>query len=252
MLRGETRARLHEARVALGDRDGETRSARAPARPARARHARTPRGRARRRPRTHAPGRTASGRSCLTGSSIRPSPGRTSSTRGVGRVGDQVRREARQVAPREARDHEHAVRRCPRAPRSACRARRAPTGGRRRRTGRACARAPSDPRSARASSAFSSSSPSPVERRDLRRSGERFASRRRPSGSTRSILFRTSSTGNSSGADLVQDVVDRLTWRSCSSSAADASTTCSTMSASSVSSSVDGEALDELRAAAGG
>ena len=88
--------------------------------------------------------------------------------------------------------------------------------------------------------ACSSSRPSPVARGDLRRvRGSGCASRRRPSSSTRSILFRTSCDGKLARADLVQHLArPPRPSRRAASSRADASATCRTMSATSVSSSV--------------
>ena len=102
----EPRARLDEAGVALRDRDGE---AGADERPLARRELDAlagRRGRGRRRPRTPAVGTTASSRSRWNGSSITRSPGSPLLLR---RVGDEEARVAAQVAPRQPRDHEHAV-----------------------------------------------------------------------------------------------------------------------------------------------
>ena len=114
---------------------------------------------------------------------------------------------------------EHAVRRCPRAPRSACRARRARRAARRSSYG--TSRRTRSQRSSKrsASSACSSSSPSPVSAETCGASGKRFASRRRPSGSTRSILFSTSSIGSSPAPISCSTSSTASRWRSCSSSA---------------------------------
>ena len=236
-LRREARARLDEARRSPRGSRPRGPSRRARARPARARRARRPPGRAPRRRRRRASGTTASGRSRRIGSSIR----RCSARAALG-VGDEVRREARAARGAGSRATiEHAVRRVlalldRRAERVELRQPAA-----RRRTARAAARARSGRRSAAREPGRSSSSPSPVARRDLRArpgSGSRAAGGR--AGRRRSILFSTSSTRQLAGADLVQHLIDR---RDRSSSplvvGRDASTTCSTRSATSVSSSVD-------------
>ena len=197
VLRGEARARLHEAGVALRDRDGEARRRRARARRARARRARRRRGRGRRRRRRRAPAATASARSRRIGSSIRRSPAarcRRSAIRNGAKRGSSRR-------GRRAID-EHAVRRV-----LALLDRRAervelgePAALLVRHEQPDASRSGSSKRSAMR--AFSSSRPSPVTAETCGASGKRFARRRRPSGSTRSILFSTSCDRQLARADL--------------------------------------------------
>ena len=225
VLRREPRARLHEPRVPVRDRDGEPGRRRALARPARARRARTRRGRGPRRRRRRAPARPRPGaaagsraRSCGLAARRR----RPSATRNA--------REPRQVAPRQPRDRRAPPPACPRAPRSARRARTAPR-----------ARAPSSYGTSRRTRSQRSSNCSREPRRQLleplpghaprpaARSGNRFASRRRPSASTRSILFSTSSTGSSAAPISSQHLLDRgAPARPARRPRPSASTTCST------------------------
>ena len=233
VLRGQARARLDEAGVAVRDRDREAGRRRARAPPARARPARRPTGRA---PRRRVGARRHDGLRPQPAGSAARSGGLLPARRGVG---DEERREARQVAARQPRDDEHAVGRVlalldRRAERVELRQPAALVV-----TARAGAPAPSRSSNRRASSAWSSSSPSPSRADTCGAPGKRFCSRRRPSGSTRSILFSTSSTGSSPAPISCRTSSTASRWRSCSSSGAEASTTCSTMSATSVSSSVD-------------
>ena len=236
VLRREPRTRLDEPRVAVGDRDREpgaderTLAGRElDALAGREVEARIARVRARR----HAP---RPRRSRRTGSSITPTPGlrrrRASATRN--------RANRAQLAPRQPRDHEHAVGACPRAPRSARRARRAPRAPRPSAYGTSSRTTSQRLANCSASRAFSSSSPSPGRApRPAARPGKRFASRRRPTSSTRSILFSTSCDRQLVGADLAAARPRPLaTISSSCSSSAEASATCSTRSATSVSSSV--------------
>ena len=232
VLRREARARLDEARVARRGSRRRARCRRARARPAPARRARTPRGRGPRRPRTRASARPR--RVAAAGSAARS---RRLPLRGA-RAHEEAR-VPREVAPRQARDDEHAVRRCPRAARSARRARRAPTARRRRRTGRAAARAPSGSRTARPAAPSAPRAPRRSPRETCGASGKRLPSRRRPISSTQVDLVQHELHGQLVGADLLQHVLDRRApSRSSSSSSAEPSATCSTTSATSVSSSV--------------
>ena len=152
----------------------------------------------------------------------RPGTARTGGARGAA----GARRRARRPA-------------CPRAARSARRARTAPRGGRPRRTGGAAAPAPSGARTARRSAPSAPRAPRRSRPTPAARPGSGSSSRRRPISSTRSILFSTSCTGSSRGADLVEHLLDRGDHRvELRRRAAEASATCSTMSATSVSSSV--------------
>ena len=194
MPRGEARARLDEAGVALGDRDGEAGADRRPL--ARAEHDALAGGQV--EPRVAGVGALGKRRVLA-----QPRDRRARSRRSP--LAHAVRAPRRRGTARSARSRGAAAGRgrgrpppCPRAPRSARRARTARRASPPRRTGRAAARPRSGRRSARRSRSRSSSSPSPVAAEPAARRGTGSPSRRRPSGSTRSILFRTSSTGTSS------------------------------------------------------
>ena len=167
VLRGEAGARLDEARVPVGDRDGEAGRRRAHARPARARRVRTPRGRVPRRRRMRASGTTASGRSrgsaARSRALARASPGDSATRKGAKR--------GRSRRGRRAID-EHAVRRVlalldRRAERVQLRQARRPP-----RTGSAGARAPSGRRTGRRASALQLLDPLAGRGGNLRRVGE--------------------------------------------------------------------------------
>ncbi len=157
-------------------------------------------------------------------------------------------REPRQVAPRQAGDH--AGRRprrvgalLDRRPERVELARGAPPSRVRARAG---ARASSGRRNARRARPSARRGPRRCAAETCGASGKRFARRRRPSGSIRSILFRTTSIGSSPAPISLRTSSTASRCRSCSSSEAAASITCSTMSATSVSSRVEREPLDEL------
>ena len=201
VARGEPGTRLDEARMSFGDCDGEAGADRRPL-SRRERHvARRRRDRARRLP--HRPGPAAP----HPGGAAEPGASRARGCRRL-RLRDEVRREAPQLAAREPGARRARPRRGRNARRSALRARTARSAFRRPRTGSAAAPARSGRRSAAAIRSRSSSSPSPVAAETCSAPGKRFASRRRVSGSTASILFRTSSRGKLVGADLRQHRVD--------------------------------------------
>ena len=193
MLRGEAGARLHEARVALRDRDREARRRPARARRARARRVRTRTGPGRRRRCRRAPGRRP--RRAAAGSAAR-----SGALPPLG-VGDQERRVAAELAPGQARDHEHALGRV---------LARLDRRAERIQLGEAAAllvreqQPDSSKRPANCSAirAFSSSSPSPVTAETCGASGKRLSSRRRPNSSTRVDLVQHELHRQLRGADL--------------------------------------------------
>ena len=232
MLRGEARARLHEARVALRDRDREARRHERALARARARRARRRTGRGPRRPRRRAPG--------SDGVVAQPPDRQLDQARLPLRgLGDQVRRVAPELAARQARDDEHAVRRV-----LALLDRRAERVELRQRAAVLVRheqphRLPAAREAARRSAPSAPRAPRPSTAETCGASGKRLSSRRRPISSTRSILFSTSCTGSSSAPISCEHLLDRGDHaRRARPRRAEASATCSTMSATSVSSSV--------------
>ena len=90
--------------------------------------------------------------------------------------------------------------------------------------------------------ASSSSRPSPVRAETRTASGFAFSSRRRATGSSRSILFSTSSRGDLPRADLVEHLLDRGAARRAPPRRREASATWRIRSPASVSSSVEANA----------
>ena len=84
------------------------------------------------------------------------------------------------------------------------------------------------------------------ERGDLQRVAEAARSRRRASGSSRSTLFRSSSTGSDDAPISCRTESTACSCSTSQSSGCEPSATWRTRSATSVSSSVDGEPFDEL------
>ena len=234
--RGEARARLHEARVALGDRDGERRCRRAPA----------PRVRARARSQA-ARSRPASPAYARSGSDSRPARSRWigSSITRLGRVAWRRSATRNGAKRRSSRRGSRARTSTPSRPVDSLvdrRAERVQLGelARPRRTARAAARPRSGRRSAPRCAARSSSRPSPVRAETCSASGKRFASRRRPQrvDARRPCSARARAAARPRRSRPSTDV-DRVEHaRRARSSAREASATCRTRSATSVSSSV--------------
>ena len=199
--RGEARARLDEARVARPGSRPRARCRRGRARPARARRARRPRGRARvarvRARRQH--GVRAQPPDGQLDHALGPSPS-APRRRGTARTARSSRRGSRARHETPSAVSSRSSIGAPR--RTAPRASPPSSYGTSSRT--------ASNRSAKRSAmrAFSSSSPSPVRAETCSASGNRFASRRRPSGSTRVDLVQHELDRQLVGADLVRARLD--------------------------------------------
>ena len=204
VLRREARARLDEPGVARRDRDREPGADERPLARARARRARTRRGRGPRRPRTRARARPRPARSRVTGSSITRSPRSRAAPR---RRGTRANRRSSRRGSRATTSTPSGV-----SSRSSIGAPSAYSSDERAalvvRDEQPHA-LPAARRSARRAAPSARRAPRRSRAETCGASGKRFASRRRPSASTRSILFSTSSTGSSSAPISLQHVLDR-------------------------------------------